>query len=232
MEGVQSEEVRKKTDRSQSFFNPWLLFLYDFFLFKFISPFLWGCSETSLVNRYKLYKGESHLEVGVGTGYLLSCSLLSDGLGRVSLMDLSEACLAKAAKRLASVNPKIYKRNILNSIEEVEERFDSISINYVMHCVVGDFLFKGVAFRNLKQLLNKDGVLFGVSVLKTDKISPFASAFMWFLNAIGVFNNANDSVEDLESELRRVFKYVDISQTNAAVKFVASDSEAAICKDL
>lgn len=218
--------LANRTSVSQSYFNPWLLLFYDIALFRFISPCLWGCSKALLIDRYNSLCGRKHLEVGVGTGYLLvKCHSPIEQLG---LMDLSQACLNKTARRLRRLKPVVWRRNILNPIEGIDAQFQSISINYVMHCVAGNFTEKGIAFKHLKGLLLEDGILFGASVVKTDRSGLFAKGFMALLNRIGVFNNSKDTVDDLEAELRRYFAFVQIERRSASVLFVATDCEPSL----
>jgi hypothetical protein len=48
---------------------------------------------------------------------------------------------------------------------------------------------------------------------------------MGLLNKIGVFNNAQDTVEELENALRRYFKFVKVEPRSASALFIATDSE-------
>jgi hypothetical protein len=223
MNKSQSLELAHKTARSQQYFSPMSLAVYDFVLYRFISKYLWGCSGESLIARYHQLVSQKHLEVGVGTSYLLDQQ--NPAKIDLTLMDLSEACLVKSNKRLARYSPKLIRWNILDAMTGINARFDSISLNYVMHCVAGDFSTKAVAFKNLKALLNDSGILFGVTVLNTKKSNIVARSFMWLLNRVGVFNNENDQVDALEAGLKKYFKYVDLIQSNAAVSFLATDDE-------
>lgn len=212
-----------KTRTSQSYFNPFLLLFYDLALYRFISPYLWGCSSQLLIKRYNALCRSKHLETGVGTGYLLAhCNAPIEKLG---LLDLSQACLDKTARRLDHLNPDAWRRNILMPIEGIEEKYQSLSINYVMHCVPGSYTDKGVAFKHLKDLLLDGGILFGASVVRTDQSNLLAKGLMALLNRIGVFNNSKDIVGDLEVELRSNFKYVQMERRSASVLFFATDSE-------
>lgn len=217
----------RKTQRSQRFFNPVSLAIYDFALYKIVSPLLWGCTEQFLVQRYKFLCGSAHLEVGVGTGRLLDRADLSNM--QLGIVDLSEACIRKASRRLHRYYPKTWRRNILKPIE-LDTSFDSISINYVMHCVVGSFAEKGCAFKHVKTLLNPNGVLFGASVLKTPQSHILARMFMKALNLLGVFNNGQDNAHELESALRRDFCYVEVQLRGSTALFLATDDEKTFSK--
>lgn len=216
-------EVETKTRLSQAYFNPLLLAFYDFALFRFISPLLWGCPVEQLLARYRRYTGIKHLEVGVGTGYLLD-RFDAQNID-LTLMDLSKACLRKSCRRLLRFNPRLVHQNILEKITPMESGFDSISLNYVLHCVAGRFGSKAIVFQNLKPLLQPDGLIFGVTVLKTESSNFGARFLMGLLNRLGVFNNSLDEVAELEAALRRNFDYVTLHRASSAAMFAATDSE-------
>lgn len=221
---INALDIDRRTRKSQRFFNPLLLSIYDFFLFNFISPYLWGCKEALLVNWYRSLCGTKHLEVGVGTGHLLDKS--SPAIHRLSLMDLSVSCLDKTSKRLKRYNPNTWHKNILLPLNDVEDRFDSISINYVMHCVAGTYKTKGVSFGYLKNLLTDDGVLFGASVLRTDDSGRAARILMNLLNWTGVFNNNGDTIQDLQESLQRHFRFSKVIKRSSSALFIATDCES------
>lgn len=217
------EHLEEKTKASQVYFNPLMLVVYDFFLYRFISPFLWGCSTDFLVKRYDAYLGRKHLDVGVGTGFLLA--QCKSKIHDLSLMDLSENCLRKSANRLKDFQPNIVRHNILKAVPDTKGKFDSIALNYVMHCVAGDFSLKSVAFKNLKSCLKSEGLLYGVTVLENDNSNILAVCFNRLLNLMGVFNNRQDSLVDLDAGLRRYFKYVSVEARASVILFVATDSQ-------
>jgi len=217
------DRVNHKINVSQRYFNPLLLSLYDFFVYRIISQYVWGCSTELLVNRYKHYIRNNHLEVGTGTGYLIDkCDAESINL---DLMDLSRACLKKSSNRLKRYSPILIRHNILEKPIEEDKRYDSIGINYVMHCVEGDFTTKSNAFNNLKKLLKDNGVIFGATVIQTSQSSMVARIFMKLLNRIGIFHNDKDNLNDLKSSLENNFKYVDIYIKSSVALFVISDKE-------
>jgi hypothetical protein len=197
------------TKRSQQFFNKGSLVFYDFLLYGMISRYAWGCSIKRLEAHYRQYVRHNHLEVGVGTGFLLNRAQFDCLKPRLALMDLSAACLAKTRLKVARYAPETYIQNLLQPIGLKIAPFDSIGINYVMHCVPGGFQEKGIAFSHLASLLSENGVLFGTTVL-SDNIQKnwLAKPFMWLMNYLGVFNNRGDNAEDLKAYLETHFQLV------------------------
>ena len=188
--------------RSQRYFNPFSLLIYDAVLYGVISKFAWGSSIGRLDAHYRKYASSNHLEVGVGTGFLLDRIRFASTAPRLALMDLSASCLVKTRQKVARYAPEVYTQNLLEPIAHRPAPFDSIGINYVMHCVPGAFAEKGIAFRRLAALLSDQGVLFGTSVLSESvNKNLLARPFMWLMNAIGVFNNRRDNATELKTVL-------------------------------
>jgi len=229
MPELTDKSVREKLHVSQAYFNPVLLYFYDWVVFSFVAKFIWGVSTELLLKRYEQMLRNAHLEVGVGTGYLLD-KLNPDEVS-LDLMDLSENCLDKTRRRLVRFNPATYLHNILEPCDSLastlNNKYKSLSLNFVMHCVPGDYLEKSSAFGHLKKLLTDDGLLFGASVVaKGNKANWFTKPVMWILNSIGLFNNRDDHPEDLRSGLEAHFRYVSVRVVAATAFYSASDDEA------
>jgi hypothetical protein len=220
MNQIAEQLTSKKTIRSQQYFNKLSLAFYDFVLYGIVSKYAWGTSIQRLDAHYKKYISSNHLEVGVGTGYLLDRVAFDTARPRLALMDLSVACLKKTARKLSRYAPRTYVQNLLEPIQQEIPAADSIGINYVMHCVPGSFKEKGIAFAHLKPLLTKDGVLFGTTVL-SQQVSKnlLALAVMWLLNALGVFNNRKDNAEDLKTYLEEHFELVEFEVVGVTAFF-------------
>ena len=102
------------------------------------------------------------------------------------------------------------------------------------------------AFKHLKPLLKKDGVLFGLTVLgksggehggehggKSGENNVnenvgrgwFAQKYFEFLNHMGVLSNREDTLVDLKSGLEKNFRYVSVVQMGSTGMFAATDGE-------
>jgi 2-polyprenyl-3-methyl-5-hydroxy-6-metoxy-1,4-benzoquinol methylase len=207
-------------NRSQRFFNKASLFVYDFVLYGVISQYAWGCSIERLDSHYRRYLGSNHLEVGVGTGFLLNRAAFDSPSPRVALMDLSPACIEATAEKVARYAPETYLQNLLQPIEAKIAPFDSIAINSVMHCVPGGFKEKGIAFLHLRTLMSAGCVLFGTTVLSDGvRKNWLAKPFMWLMNFLGVFNNRADNADDLKAYLQAHFQIVEFEVVGVAAFF-------------
>lgn len=215
--------IKAKTQRSQKFFSVYLLAVYDFLVFTVVLPYIWRCPTQNILAYNKKNISDNHLDVGVGTGYILEhCQLTVQN--RVALLDLSQNCLNKASQRLSALQPEVYLQNILEPITISASPFKSISLNFVMHCVPGSFKDKGAAFRHLKSLLNPNGVLFGCSLMYEGVTQPkYSRMLMRFLNTIGLLNNTVDNPTELKAALQRGFAHVEIEVIGCVALFKAWD---------
>jgi hypothetical protein len=203
-------------------FNQRLLRHYDRLL-EFTCNRVWRCPIRRTLELYNRHLTANHLEVGVGTGYFLDRSPLPGSAPRLALLDLSPHCLKRTATRLSRYAPEVYCANALAPIELNVRGFDSIALNYVLHCMPGALPEKGIAFANLKPLLNSSGVLFGSTVLRHGvRCDLGARAFMRLYNARKVFCNLEDSLADLRRALETTFRDVQIEVIGCVAQFSAA----------
>lgn len=148
----------------------------------------------------------NHLDVGVGTGYFLDHCKFPTASPRLALMDLNPGCLERAGKRVARYNPVKYQRNVLESVKIDAEKFDSIGMMNLLHCLPGDIRSKGVVFESLKALLNDGGVIFGSTILyRGVKRNPLATYTLKMSNRMGFMTNLHDDPEGLKQVLSQHF---------------------------
>lgn len=196
-----------------------MLTYYDQLL-EFTCNRVWHCPIQRTLDLYGRHLSSNHLEVGVGTGYFLAYSQLPGPKPRLALLDLSPHCLQRTAARLSRYAPEVHRANALAPVELGVKRFDSISMNYVLHCMPGTLREKGVAFANLKPLLNASGVLFGSTVLRHGVPCDLRTkAFMHVYNARRVFCNLQDSLADLRQMLETSFHDVQIEVIGCVAQF-------------
>ena len=138
-------------------YTPLTLAFYDLAVLQFSNSLVWQCSSQMLLNFYNQHISDNHLDIGVGTGYFLDrCRFLSSA-PTIALFDLNPHSLAKSAKRLSRYNPSCYMGNALHRIDIGRSGFDSIALNYLLHCLPGNLASKSIVFEHVKPLLRDRG---------------------------------------------------------------------------
>lgn len=219
---MQASTLSRSTRIGQMFFSMMIHKLYDVVLYGFITPFFWKCPTTILMDNYVDNVSSNHLEIGVGSAYFLDNTLSEEFKPRLALMDLNTNCLNKAAKKLQIYRPEIYHQNILDPIDSNIAKFDSIGMNYVLHCVEGSFKKKTHALQHIKSLLNTGGVFYGATLLNGGvSRSWLARCLMRLLNALCIFSNNNDNLTDFCLAMQASFDQVEVRVQGCAVIFKA-----------
>ena len=185
-----------------------LLSGYDLFVLGFSNTYVWRCSTRVMLDFYNDHVSGNHLDVGVGTGYYLDKCTFPSPNPAVAIADLNENSLQATAGRIQRYNPKVHVANVLEPLDITPAGFDSIALNYLIHCLPGDINNKSVVFRNLKPLLNPNGgVIFGSTILGAGvKHNLIGRALMRTYNAKHIFSNTADNAADLESALKDTFR--------------------------
>ncbi|MBM7070506.1 methyltransferase domain-containing protein [Shewanella sp. 202IG2-18] len=212
-------------EAGQAVYTKRLLSIYDILVLGLSNSFVWNCSTKKLRKVFEDNASLNHLDVGVGTGYYPD-KCLDDSERRLALFDLNDNSLSESASRNQRFSPEVYKGNVFEPLKLSCEKFDSISLNYLLHCLPGDMKDKAKVFKNLAQWLNEDGVLFGSTILGKGYEKGFsARVLMDFYNRKGVFDNLEDDVEGLENALKQSFKDVEIEVENCVAIFIAREKK-------
>jgi hypothetical protein len=198
--------------------------LYDFVVYRIASPFAWGISPRRLLAHYDGHVGASHLDVGVGTGYFLDRCRFPAPRPRIGLLDVNEHCLRHAARRIARYEPSIFTGDLRGAIALDTPLFESIGLNYVLHCLPGPFAAKAHAFDALLPHLAPGGTLFGSTILGAIEHNALGSLLMRRFNRTGTFDNRTDGAADLEAALRARFEHCDLEITGRVALFAARKS--------
>lgn len=213
---------KEDIDKGQAVYSKATLFFYDLAVISIANYFIWRCPRRYQLDLYNRHVTSNHLDVGVGTGYFLDHCRFPVKSPRVALMDMNESCLSAAARRIRRYNPEIYKSNIMEPDAIDVERFDSISANYLLHCLPGHIKSKKRVFDNLKSLLNPNGTIFGSTILQCGvEISVAARWLMRFYNSKGVFTNAADDLAGLRSILEAGFTESRVDTVGSVALFSA-----------
>jgi SAM-dependent methyltransferase len=190
-------------------YNRWILSIYDVGVIRVSNRFAWRCPSPLMLDFYNRHVTANHLDVGVGTGYFPDHCRFPSATPRIALMDLNPNSLRVTAARLRRYNPSTHVANILEPIQWDAPKFDSIGLNYVLHCLPGDLPSKSAALAHLAGLLNPGGVLFGSTILGQG-IQPnfLARRLIKVYNAKGIFSNTGDHLDDLNAILRQTLREV------------------------
>lgn len=213
-------------------YTPRLLSWYDWIVLGVSNSWVWRCPTPRLLEMYNSHVTANHLEVGVGTGYFLDHCRFPTPLPRLVLADLNEHCLAATSRRVARYAPATLHHDVFQPLPGEVGRFDSIGLNYVLHCLPGDLSTKAVVFDHLQAALNPGGVLFGSTILVEGVPRTIvAKRLMAFYNRKGIFCNARDRLVDLQSALSARFATVQIETLGSVARFVARlKTEGEECK--
>ncbi len=206
-------------DRAHAAYTKRSLALYDWWVLGVSNRRIWKCETEKILELYRAKLSPNHLEVGVGTGYFLEHSL--SGLPRIALLDINHECLDRTARRIAVYKPEVHQDNVLEPLHLKGKRFDSIAINYLLHCLPGALEGKaGKVCDHLIPFLEDDGVLFGSTILGLDIQRPLpAKLLMWHYNRKGIFSNTQDSLGGIMETLSKRFKTFNVEVCGCVVLF-------------
>ena len=201
----------QQVEAGQAVYSKGTLAVYDWVVLRISNRFIWKCPTPGLIAHYNQHISANHLDVGVGTGYFLDHCRWPVAQPRVALMDLNPEALAFTARRIARYQPETYRRNVLEPIALDAGRFDSVGINYLLHCIPGSIESKAVAFDHLQTLMNPGAVLFGSTLLQGGvPRSATAKRLMDVYNKKGIFSNRHDDLAGLQRALTQRFSDVSV----------------------
>ena len=203
---VANDSVSLAMHPSVAVYTPARLAFYDVVILGFSCRFVWHSPKRRFLELYERHVGARHLDVGVGSGYFLDRCRFPVERPAITLLDLSEACLAKAARRIARYSPELRRANVLEQLDLDGARFDSVALNGVLHCLPATMEAKATAFRNLRPYLSEGGVLFGSTILgRGSDHGRLARKAIAVYNREGIFTNREDDRESHERALARSF---------------------------
>ena len=180
--------------------------VYDRLVISISNWHLWGCPTSKLIEIHNCLTSSNHLDVGVGSGYYLDNAVFKEPLKRLGLMDMNQNSLAHASKRVSRYNPTCYEVNILKPLNISMDPYDSISMNFLFHCLPGNLPYKFCALDHLLPFLRPGGCVFGSTVLGfSKKKGVIPTLVMTMYNYRGIYGNAGDSLMDLDVELKKRF---------------------------
>jgi len=204
----------------QELYSSAFLRIYDPVILGFYGNLVWRCPTSRLVQQYRQYVGNRHLDVGPGTGYFLEHARLPRDT-EITLLDPNPAVLAHAARRLSYLHPSRVQADVLKPLPlGNDERFESAALNYVIHCLPAPPARKAAAVRNVAEVLKPGGVLFGATVLgSTGPHTWLSRAVLWFVNSRQIFDNLADTEPELRAMLAASFATVEMHVIGSVAVF-------------
>ncbi|KAI1966113.1 hypothetical protein LOZ58_001016 [Ophidiomyces ophidiicola] len=218
-----------ETNAGAAYYQQLALFLYDVWVLYLSCSFAWRCStKSTLLPFFRANVGHRHIDVGVGTGYLLSQA--GGAISSLTLVDLNPNCLSEAVSRIQQgdnrpqevqcVLANALHRPLLHSTPE--RSHDSVSLMYLLHTLPGPPENKLQVLRNVKPYLKDNGVVFGATVLGSGvRHNLFGQLLMWFYNKTGIFDNWADGKEDFVRHLAEEFDNVQAHVIGCVLLFTA-----------
>lgn len=212
--------VDKATAAGAATYSKFTLRFYDFVVMGLESRVMYHLPASAILDHYNAHVTDNHLEIGVGSGYFLDKCTFPSPQPSITLLDLNRDCLETTARRIRRYWPRQTQQNILAPIQLNGARFDSVGLNYVLHCLPGTMLEKAVVFENIRRVLSEDGVVFGTTVLgRNVKHGRVEKAVLGLYNRLGILTNRDDDAESLETILRRYFQQVSVQVKSRCIAF-------------
>lgn len=206
--------------KGQSGYTRFLLAIYDPWVVGFMAPVVWRESKHPAIERYRKHLGTRHLDVGPGTGYFIEKAEPPEGT-EITLLDPNPNVLARSSRRLAALHPVTVEADVMKPLP-LQGRFDSAALSFVLHCLRGPDENKAIAIRNIADVLEPNGVLFGSTVLGTEaRHSLAARGVLRAFNRHGDFDNLGDTADGLRETLGASFRTVDVEVTRSVAHFTA-----------
>lgn len=213
-------EIEKQVKAGQAVYTKDNLRFYDLIVLRLSNTLVWKCSTQRQLEHYDKHVTANHLDVGVGTGYYLNKCSFPSPTPRIALSDINQNSLDFASRRIARYRPETFRQNILEPLTTGIAQFDSVGVNYLLHCLPGTIKSKTVVFDHLKSLMNDDAVIFGSTLLQGGVSRGWsAKCLMALYNKKGIFSNRNDDLDGLDFALRQRFRKVSLEVVGCAALF-------------
>ena len=187
---------------------------YDYLVNDINCNYAWRCNKTNIFDLYRKNLKPNHLEIGPGSGYFLLPKHHNKKIENLYLMDINYPILNHSHTQLKNHFPNVYpiKHNIFeNSLKFFD--FQSVGINYVLHCVPGSLENK---MEKLIENLPNNVSIFGSTVINDyDKQTNLSKLELMFLNKFGIFNNYDDYSNSF-------IKFVDSNKLNFNTQIIGN----------
>jgi hypothetical protein len=213
-------------EAGQAVYTPLVLAFYDSFVLGFSSRLAWRCSRTETLAFYDRHVGPRHLDIGVGTGFFLDKCRWPVEHPDLTLLDVNRHSLQAAARRAGRFRPRVVQADVLEPLDLGDARFDSIGMNFLLHCLPGPIEQKAATVvRNVTPYLSSDGVLFGSTILgRGVRHNLLGRDLLRIYNRKGIFSNLADDAEGLKGALAGELSDVRVELEGTVALFSARPS--------
>ncbi|QDT45750.1 Methyltransferase domain protein [Gimesia alba] len=207
----------------QAVYSKKLLSIYDLWVLGISNSLIWKCRTKHILRWLNQNLTSNHLDVGVGTGYYLEHCTFPNSKVRLGLLDLNPNSLEATAKRASRYTPEVYQADILQPLPAPPpQRFDSVSLNYLLHCLPGDLTSKAALFDHLAPWLNPSALISGSTILHEGVPKGLAARrLMRVYNQKKIFTNTADSLDELQSQLASRYTDVELKVIGCVALFRA-----------
>ncbi|GGI82261.1 class I SAM-dependent methyltransferase [Legionella impletisoli] len=203
----------------QAVYTSLMLKLYNLWVLDISNRWIWCCSKKKQLKQFNQCVSSNHLDIGVGTGYYLKhCNWPPNST--LSLMDLNPTCLEVARKAIQGIETKTYLADIYKPQSALSNTFNSISLNYLLHCLPGNMHTKSDAISNAVDMLKPGGVLFGATILADEALHTKVSRKLAdFYNRKKIFSYQEDTLDALQAMLSSYLDSVEITVCGCVALF-------------
>ena len=174
---------------------------YDFLVHSVSNRLIWRCPAGILIAHSQEHLSSNHLEIGIGTGKLFRKIGRGREFERLVIADVNADCLDAASKNLRSHSPQVWPLNLLE-LETADAKFSgfqSIGLNYVLHCLPLTIVEKvDLVCDLMSRYWDPGGVLFGSTIMPDLNPNWLSKRLMRFYNRKTIFNTQNDSRKEFE----------------------------------
>ncbi|GMI05142.1 hypothetical protein TrRE_jg2674, partial [Triparma retinervis] len=213
-------------------YSKFLLSCYDFVVWEINSPICWGIEAETIRSLYASNAGNTHADIGPGTGFFLPGS---PRVRDLTVLDFNSEALTMVKDRILPSNQLTALHRFMVDMMEPDpfvdpsiagppftwievNKFDSVAANFVVHCIKtrgsgeggvnsGIAGGKEVFFTNVAKLLKPGGCFFGSTIVNEPGggFNKRGAEVMGRFNGSGIFHNVDDTQADLREVLERHF---------------------------
>jgi ubiquinone/menaquinone biosynthesis C-methylase UbiE len=220
-----SDSVASDVAAGQAVYNRFVLSVYDLVVLRLSSRLVWRCPKSAMLANYQRNVGARHLDLGVGTAYFLDNVVFPSPRPDITLADLNPTVLQTAFRRISRYEPATVRTDVLQPLPFTAASFDSIGMNFLLHCLPGTWRAKGAVLASAARLRRPGGRVFGSTILGAGApITPAARRLMTVYNRRGIFHNSTDDLAGLRAGLDDHFPSHRITLRGCVALFEAGDA--------